>query len=291
MGRKTVNLVVDTPERDLFKSNLTAPSDSSKRLYINQYDKIYNDGNLSPIYYTQELIKKFIDKIPNVQSKKNYLNIFAMVHKQNPSMYEYIDTQKKLLKHDIDKAISDKNQAKMIEIPEYQNLFNHLLGNFEDENYTGYLINYLLLTYGVRNKDLDVLFLNNDEEIPNTEDNFLQQIDKDTIEYTRYNYKTVAKYGVKVYHIKDKRFIIAFNRLKEKQEMLLTNRKVDYYIRKFTFNGLGEADVFRIIVFYYAEQGDLNKLSEYSQTRGSSLNNIVKDYNLKFKILDNDNSE
>ena len=87
MGRKTVNLVVDTPERDLFKSNLTAPSDSSKRLYINQYDKIYSDGNLSPIYYTQELIKKFIDTIPNVQSKKNYLNIFAMVHKQESRVF------------------------------------------------------------------------------------------------------------------------------------------------------------------------------------------------------------
>jgi len=74
--------------------------------------------------------------------------------------------------------------------------------------------------------------------------------------------------------------------LKEKQEMLLTNRKIDYFIRKFTFNGLGEADIFRIIVLYYAEQGNLNKLSEYSQTRGSSLNNVVRDYNLKFKIVE-----
>ena len=66
---------------------------------------------------------------------------------------------------------------------------------YKEKDYDAFLVNYLLINFGVRNQDIDLIITIDKEDVrPN--DNYLL-VQKSTIKYIRYNYKTSETYGAK----------------------------------------------------------------------------------------------
>ena len=155
---------------------------------------------------------------------------------------------------------------------------------YSKKNYTGYIINYLLITYGVRNQDLNLKIITDKNEL-NDDENFLYMKNKSTVQYIRNHYKTHKFYGQKVYEIRDARFVTSMKKLIEKNVSYLLHTssgdKLDETslarrIVTYTLDGLSEADIFKIIVTEYDK--DYDKLKEYEASRGTKLNTIIENY-------------
>jgi len=177
-----------------------------------------------------------------------------------------------------------KSQKKELGNYSIDDLKSHMLSEYAKKNYTSYVVNYLLINYGVRNQDLNVKLVTDKQNL-NDEENFLYLKNKSTIQFIRNHYKTHKYYGKKVYEIRDARFVTSIKKLIEKNvsymlhtssgdkldETSLARRIVTY-----TLDALSEADIFKIIVIAYDK--DYDKLKEYEASRGTKLNTIIENY-------------
>ena len=177
-------------------------------------------------------------------------------------------------------------------------LRDHMLEQFKKEDYVSYMINYLLLTYGVRNADLNVRLITDRDDL-NDKQNFLYRPNKSSVQYIRNDYKTKTTYGTKNYVIKDKLFVKSFNALyddgydfllskKDKSQMSMGS--VGAYVKKRTYPheteshrgvtsvGLTESDIFKIIM--REVKSDAVKKAFYLTSRGTSSKVVSSNYNL-----------
>jgi hypothetical protein len=204
----------------------------------------------------------------------------------------YGHSHKDLLLFQIENTIQIQIQTQERKKSQQQELGNYRIADLKDlmmriyskKNYTGYIVNYLLINYGVRNLDLNVKIITDKNEL-NDEENFLFYKNKSTIQYIRNDYKTHKTYGQKIYDIKDTRFITAVRKLVEKNVTYLLHtadgRKLDETslsrrIGTYTLDGLGEADIFKIIVSEYDK--DYDTLEKYSKSRGTDIKTIIGSY-------------
>jgi len=179
-----------------------------------------------------------------------------------------------------------------------QTLRDHMLDQFKKEDYVSYIINYLLLTFGVRNADLNVLLITDRDDL-NDKENFLYRPNKSSIQYIRNDYKTKSVYGAKNYVIKDKLFIKAFNflyddgydfLLSKKDKSQMSMGSVGAFVKKMTYPheteshrgvesvGLTESDIFKIIM--REVKSDEVKKAFYLTSRGTSSKVASSNYNL-----------
>jgi len=67
------------------------------------------------------------------------------------------------------------------------------------------------------------------------------------------------------------------------------NDKIGYYIKKLTFNELGEGACLKIIVNHY--KADYARLKEISKSRGTNLDVLLTSYNISFNGRRNDDNQ
>ena len=124
-------------------------------------------------------------KVLSLNTKKNLLNIMVMVKKQvNEKDYKELYDLREKLRGDVNTAIKDKHEKMDLDsMVKYDELVKFL--NIQSN--TSYIINYLLLYYCVRNRDLDLTISEYENEIPDSGNHLL--IDKDKIIFVRNDYK------------------------------------------------------------------------------------------------------
>jgi hypothetical protein len=160
---------------------------------------------------------------------------------------------------------------------------------FDDEDYTKYIINYLLITYNVRNKDLDVI-ITTDKSMLNDTNNFIY-VKKGSADYIRNNYKTSKQYGPQKHVIKNKKFVEAALKLldrnadgvaeaKEVPLLQVGKKRVSdgymaSFIQKNTYENLGETIYFKLLSTLKPKA-----IEKMSYTRGSDPNTILHSYKL-----------
>lgn len=179
-----------------------------------------------------------------------------------------------------------------------QTLRDHMLDQYKKEDYVSYIINYLLLTFGVRNADLNVRLITDRDDL-NDKENFLYRPNKSSIQYIRNDYKTKSVYGAKNYVIKDKLFIKAFNflyddgydfLLSKQDKTQLSMSSIGAFVKKRTYPhetkshngvksvGLTESDIFKIIMREIKTDDTQRKF--YEESRGTSNDTITSNYNI-----------
>ena len=209
------------------------------------------------------------------------------------------------------KTIRDRienNHAKVKYLPSRQKLLYHLEDLFKEKRYQEYIINYLLIYLNVRNQDLNLLITKKGKEIKDgkkgnktyKKDNFLVVRSKD-IHYFRSNYKTYGTYGTKINSIQGKKFRKAVLGFIEEQQAdgvftpllhksngsRISDGFLHEYITKRTMDNLSESDYMKILVNFIDEKGNLNNLKQLSANRGTDVNTIIENYNLKFELPPN----
>lgn len=271
-------------------------NENTKKIYTNLYNKLisseeYNENkNLEDLPEDKiiKIIKSITDK-PHLIDTLLFMIIKLKSLHNNPVdkllLYKKQNAVNKANKiRENNKKISDKNITYNDLINYLQNLENNLNNNL---NLRKYIINYLLISYGVRNLDLD-LIITNDKSIINGNGNYLLILKK-SIQYIRFNYKTFNVYGMKLINITDNRFIEIVKKYlgEQKQKYLLQMDNGDKInqnsygkiVNNNTYQKLGEGKYFKIILDHYKDDNEMkNKFSYY---RGTGKGTIDDNYTLE----------
>ena len=281
----------------------------TKRAYLGHYRTLTKNLE-KPIRNSSE--KQIINVVgeitDNVGSQNALLNMAVLIFQIHDKDYKILYKKREENLKAITRSRVKLNHAKAKHLPSKQELLYHLEDLYKKEDWEGYIINYLLINYNVRNQDLDVLITDKMKDISSGKkgskvigkDNFLLVRSGD-VSYIRSKYKTFEKYGVKKNNIQSTKFRRALLEFIKEQEGTFPipllhkangNRIADGYLHQYitnkTYDKLGEADYFKIIVNFIDEKGSLNNLRTLSKNRGTSADTIIEHYNLKFEIPPND---
>tara|TARA_R110002020_G_scaffold4910_1_gene21088 strand:+ start:1040 stop:1933 length:894 start_codon:yes stop_codon:yes gene_type:complete len=262
--------------------------------YINKQDKISEQtkktytqtGKTLPFNITTSqptIIKKLNELYDNPNTKSLYLNMIIIVRRDNDLETDKLIKLRNDLRTEIIKLRKENLSDVKNVLPSYENIIEKL----NELHGIRYILNYLLITYGLRNKDLNLLYVNKLPENQKDE-NYLVHNSK-SIKLIINDYKTDKSFGSKNIEIKDKKFKEQLNKMKIKDNTYLLPKKNGDKLKVNSFNdkiisltimGLGETRIFKILVKHLLDTKNFTKLEELVNSRGTSLSTIMKSYNV-----------
>ena len=271
---------VPTEEFESYLSSLEKPlAEKSAKMYLNQYKQIYKviKQELTPLDIVD--VKKYLDSVENMNTRKNHLNIFIMLKKTIPEDYAELYELRNTLKGSIETALQEKNVDLCERLPDYKELTDFA----KKQTGRAYLVNYILLNYGVRSQDLDTIITKEDNN--NKKDNYLILMDNDSVDYIRNRYKTIGTHGAQLHTIRDKKFVsIVKDILSDRNSVKMFEiKQADKALRKYTYKGLSESEYFKILVCHLYETKQVSKLYKMGETRGTNIDVILRNYNLNYQ--------
>tara|TARA_B100000424_G_scaffold271095_1_gene272459 strand:- start:1767 stop:2633 length:867 start_codon:yes stop_codon:yes gene_type:complete len=269
--------------------------EATKKVYGANYRRLLRlTGGELILPMSQERIIKFIhrDDIPP-QSQNGMLSVVLTIRNNNGL------TSDKLVKFRDTTLYNDKVAHKRIknvklkdELPEMDDLEKYTRSLYNKEDYVGYIINFLMLRFGLRNKDLNIIITHN-HDVTKVSDkskiNYLY-VTKRYITYIRNDYKTHSTYGKQKHKIEKTFFNRAVKELigDEYEKPLLQLKDGDAIsedslanvIQRKTYNGLGEGKYFKIQIQDLKRQGNIRRIRELSKSRGTDLDTIFQEYDI-----------
>jgi hypothetical protein len=285
-------------EYDKFMNSIKEKSDSTKKQYRIQYNKLFKLIG-KPIAETSE--KKIIEILNNIDNKNNsqaLLNIAFLIRKADGLSVDQLEKRRKQDKNKLIESVKEKNVELKENLPSYSDIVEYMNYLYEKSEWTDYIINYLLINLQVRNLDLDFTIVSRKKDATDNNKNYMWlQNTKGKVTFIRNVYKTANinapdgsnhGYGQKVNIITDKKFIVAIRRVLGCQKSGLdcgifipTKSAIAYHIMKATYKQIGEGKYFKIIVNHF--RNDIDKLKEISANRGTDLRTILTSYDIDMK--------
>tara|TARA_R110002012_G_scaffold227236_1_gene399373 strand:+ start:1688 stop:2575 length:888 start_codon:yes stop_codon:yes gene_type:complete len=190
----------------------------------------------------------------------------------------------------------NKNKDLIQNLPTSAQLTKYMNTQYKNENWKGFITNYILINFYTRNLDLNVIIHSDNEVIDYEEDNHIV-IDDNKVLYFRNNYKTKNIYGRQKHIIKNVKFVESvknhYNKHTEEfgnnvplfinsKNEKVSDRDVGWYVAKETFNNIGEGNYLKVILQNINNKPNtMTKLEKVSSLRGTKTERLVKDYNLK----------
>ena len=259
--------------------------------YTNQFKKICDLMEDENWFNSSEkkIIKVLEDSDTSVVTKYNLLNIAIMLKKYLKQNSDELVAYRKSLHKNVSEKTTEN--LKTIELQNYEEYFNKFDKNFAETNPAKFIVNMLIKLFGLRNLDLllTLVKLTGRTKLPTGNTNFMV-VRKDKIDLEIRDYKTVKANGVKRLTITKKDEPMLFKTINkyynDGNRFLLSKRNGEQIAIKSlskTIAGLTDGvktgQLFKMIVKYYRESGDLNKLSEMGTSRGTKMETIVSNYN------------
>ena len=233
----------------------------------------------------QSTILKYMDAIDNPNTKSNKLNVIILLRKFN-------DKATDLLRDNREgnfKAIETHRKKSLLTLDESLINYDELIEKLQAMETRWYMLNYMYIHFGLRNKDLNVKFK---EELPEPEERKAENIviyENGVVEFYINVYKTAKAYHEKTLKVTDEKFIKIFLEQGLKDNAYLfakadgepyTNYSFNVISGRHSIDKLGETKIMKIIVKHCLDNHDFKKLNELQASRGSSLTTILKSYNL-----------
>jgi hypothetical protein len=273
-----------------FIMNMNRPvTAGTMKAYRSQYLIIRSNFDKPLIEVSNKEFTEYLDnattkagKPLTINTQKNLMNTMVMVKKQvNEKEYKELYEMREKLRENINSELKEKhenldtdNMIKYDELVQYLKL----------QTNTSYIINYILLYYCTRNRDLNLTIDERKDKIPDTGNWLL--IDKDKVIFARNDYKTYNTYGQLVFNITNKTFIKYAKQLYKKGDTkLLKSISFDKEIRGYTMRGLSETDICKIVVYHFLTNNRYSEVLEISKRRGSSLEALLQNYNFHYKEI------
>lgn len=265
---------------ELEKVFLSKPTLSAKSItsYKNLYRRLIETGKFD--YEINNTNNKKIIAIVNdiscsANSKQSLLNIAIIIKQVFNKDIELLIKQREKFKKDIANERVQTHDDLRETLPTYADLIAFLDQLFKSGNWQDYIINYLLLHYGVRNMDLNLIITRDKSAKKNKVDNFLLVQSKNII-YIRNNYKTSKIYGTKTHTITNKDFLYAVKQFGEGYLLGNDKQNIGAYIQNKTLNQIGEGNIFKILV----ENSTKSGLTKLYDNRGTSVSTIIESYSI-----------
>jgi len=249
--------------------------------YKTQYNKLLKLLGKNILDATQNEIIKKAGEAENINSQQALLNIGLVLKKSNDDPYDEIELKRESNKDVIKKAVKQNNADKRL--PPLNDLLEMLDKYEEDKQWRNFILLFLLIYYNVRNQDLNITFVDTKKEASDENTNYMWvNKKKKQIVYIRNAYKTSKTYGSKTHVISDEdlyKAVLAFRKT-EKTKLIPNEDNVGHWVDVAT-KDLGSGNVYKIVV--NAFKGDLQKLKEMSEKRGSSLDTMAENYDIDNK--------
>jgi len=279
-----------------FMESIENKSDATKKQYRIQYNKLFKLTEKPIAETSQKKILEILDEMNNKNNEQALLNIALLVRKLNKLSVADLEKRREDNKKNINTSIKEKNAELKETLPTYDNLIEYMDYLFEKDDYTDYIINYLLIHLQVRNQDLDFDIIKRKKDANDKNKNYMW-LQQNKLTYIRNVYKTAnivkpdgsaTGYGQKVNVITNPKMVLAVKRVHGCQKSDLdcgtfipNKSSIAYHLQKATYKELGEGKYFKIIVNHFRK--DLDKLKEISVNRGTDLTTILNFYDIDKK--------
>ena len=231
------------------------------------------------------IINKLKDLYSNPNTLQLYLNMIILVRRYNDEETDKLIKLRNSLKDDIVKTRKEKLDKLDDELPSYDYVMKEL------DNATGsrYILNYLILNHGLRNKDLNLKYVKSLPSENNRDENYILIKPKDVLLNIN-DYKTEKSHGSKEFKIKDTKFRNELKSLNLKNDDYLFSKRDGSKITNIstfndkiinhTINRLGQNRLFKIVIKHLLNNKSFDKLDQLSKDRGTSMDVLLKSYNL-----------
>lgn len=233
---------------------------------------------------TQPKMIEQIDTQPTLSLKQSVAGTFSKYlqykNKPNDLIVKYMKDNNKLIQI----KTSEKNQAMAEDssLPNTKDLTKRMNELYDKQEWRGFVIMYLMLTYQVRNMDMMAKVVRSIKDTNDTDNWFV--VGKSQVKWIRNKYKTSSVYGQKIHTIKNKKFINAINNL---THVLSPSDNVDRVMKKIT-GGLTEVTIAKIVL---RDNDSINGLNRVSKNRGTDINKLAFDYNITLPNTEQENDE
>jgi hypothetical protein len=226
-----------------------------------------------------DYIKEFFlqNKIEKASSRLDLLNLVIVLRtiQELPTdkLKQYrTELSKERLNNQVSKMSDLKD--KLLSLPEFQ---KELMKSYEEGEWKKFIVNYLMMTYGVRNMDTDVEIVKSKKDATDSNQNYLI-LSKDKVTWIRNKYKTVKTFGQQTHEITDPEFVRAVK--KHGVGRLFTEGQISNSIRKLLIDKMNEARIFKMLIDDAYDKKDTIRINELSKSRGTSISTIKSFYNV-----------
>ena len=253
-------------------------SDSSKKVYQSLLKRLMNSKFKIPLKANEQInkIEEFLETFDNPNTKLDFLNLIIVIR----NVKELPVDKLKLLRIKLKQLQKTHQVSKLNGVGDslisYESFNEKLNKAFENAEYKKYIVNYLMMTYGVRNKDLDLTIIKAKKDIEPKKNYLL--IKKDKIKYIRDDYKTHSKYGTQTHDINNDKFEMAVKKVGLGK--LFDANQISNALRKLYIDKHGEAKIFKMMIDHYYDNKDSESIKRISETRGTSLGVVDGFYNV-----------
>ena len=265
--------------------SVSEKSVNTQKSYKTQYNKLHKLVEKDISETSEKKLLTIIMEQPNNNQKQALINIAILVRREQRLATTLLEDQREKLKGNLQEDVKAKNTVLKDTLPPYEELIEYMNYLWDKNEWTDYIINYLLIYYQTRNQDLIFDIVNKKKLTKDTDKNYMWLSPKKVV-YTRNVYKTATTYKQKVDVITDPKFILAMRRVyacssrgEECGVMIPTLSQVGYYVKKATYKALGEGNYVKIVINHF--RNDFSMLKQISDNRGTSLDVMESNYDIE----------
>lgn len=233
----------------------------------------------------KKIIEVIMERTTNLNSAQSLINIGVMVRKLNNLNVLELEHQRTKNTVALAQHVKEKNSHIGDTLPSYDELWQYTDSLYANSQWKEFIVNYLLLEYQTRNEDLKFTVVNRKMDCTDPNKNYIWLRNR-VATFFRRQYKTANVYGEKTHKITNMKFITAIRRIMglqhiddDKAVFIPTETQLGYYIQKYTYKELGETKYVKIVIDHF--RGDIQKLREISQNRGTDLSTLAESYDIK----------
>ena len=251
---------------------------------LKTYNNIGNNLPFNILTSQSTILKKLKDTYDNPNTLALYLNMIILIRKYKNEEIEKLIKFRNTLSESIKKE--RKNNLDILDdsLPTYDKIKNEL------NNLSGiqYLINYMMINHGLRNKDLNLKFV---KSIPEESDENMIKIKGKSAILNINSYKTEKSHGEKDIKVSDLKFLEELKKMKlDDGDYLLSMKNGDKIknittfndkIKKLTIGNLGQNKIVKVVIKYLLNNKQFDKLEKIGKDRGTSMSVLLTSYNLE----------
>jgi len=229
------------------------------------------------------IIKKLKELYDNPNTLQLYLNMIILVRRHNEE-----ETDKLIkLRNSLRDEIIESRKKNLDTLDDTLPKIDYIMEQLDNLNGIRFILNYLMINHALRNKDINLKFV---KSLPdNKTENYIMIKGKNAILDIN-DYKTEEKYGSKEIKISNEKFVNEMKKLKLSDgDYILPMKNGDKIKNTSTFNDkilnltidkLGQNKLVKIVIKDLLNNKSFDKLEQMSKDRGTSLDILLKSYNL-----------
>jgi len=256
-------------------------SEKTKKVYVSIIKRLVKLGFKFPKAKAEKVdyIKEFFaeHKLEKASTRLDLLNLVIVLR-----TIEELPTEKlKAYRGELGKERLTNQVGKMsalkdslMSLPDFM---EELMKSYGAGEYKKFIVNFLMMSYGLRNMDCDLNIVKSKKDMVDEKQNYLL-MGKGKVTLYRNAYKTVKSFGKQEHDITDQEFVNAVK--KQGVGRLFAEGQLSNGMRKLLINGMNEARVFKMMVDAAYDKKDTVEINRLSKSRGTSIGTIKSFYNV-----------